>query len=110
MHLSASAFLWGFAICYSVVFSFELFTLGYYPLTAVWSFADRSLTDGTVMHWYGLLITSIIAGLVFSLASAWLLQAVKPTSSAAFSRRFLPILPVWLLMLQSVWLLRDYFF
>lgn len=66
MRLSGPAYSIGFTLCYVLTLALELPVLGYYPLTGDWSFQDHSAQAGTAMHWYGLIFTALLAGLLVS--------------------------------------------
>jgi len=108
MRFSSTAFLFAFCLIYGIVFVFELPVLGYYPVTGTWSRADLTVSDGTVMHWYGLLLAALTGG-----AAAGFIAAVLPPVAGLPKRlsqlmdRWL-LLPVWGLMLLMIWLLRDF--
>ena len=101
MRFSAEWFTLGFAACYVLVFAFEWPVLAYYPLTGRWSFADLFATDGTVMHWYGLTLSALLAGGLLSVCCSprWL-----PT---VLSRHGVAV--VWAAIGLTVYLLRSFF-
>jgi len=108
MRFSSTAFLFAFCLIYGIVFMFELPVLGYYPVTGTWSRADLTVSDGTVMHWYGLLLAALTGGAAAGFIAAVLPPAVRlPQRLSQLMDRWL-LLPVWGLMLLMVWLLRDF--
>lgn len=110
MRLSGPAFSIGFIICYVLTLSSELPVLGYYPLTGDWSFQDLSAQAGTVMHWYGLIFTALLAGLAASTILALPGVSSKPVGSK-FERPLavLGLISAWLGMIVCASLLGQYF-
>jgi hypothetical protein len=94
-------FTLGFCLGYTLIFAFELPVLGYYPLTGSWSFTDLSATDGTVMHWYGLMLAAVAVG--------GLLGILLPDRALPGPMRGSIVAVVWVSMLACAVLLRSFF-
>lgn len=101
MRLSGPWFSIGFCIGYAVVFALDLPLFLYYPVPKRVVLSETAGLAGPAMHWYGLLASASIAGLVAGLIgrNEWLTPRRVAWSIAA------PLLA----MATVVWQLRVFF-
>jgi hypothetical protein len=99
--LSGPWFTAGFCVAYPLVFALDWALFLYYPVPGRFHWGNAAQDVGPPMHWYGLVATAALIGLVAALAGrdAWLTPQVQ---------RCLAWTPC-IAMLGSLILLRQFF-